>query len=531
MPASESQWLLTASERGNPHTVLDQRRRDGLAWSAGNDVTPLIHGAVYYRELAAALAATGPGDIVMFTDWRGDPDEQLDASQTGISRVLEDACRREVDVRGLIWRSHWDKLQFSEAENRHLGEEIDAAGGQCLLDMRVRAGGSHHQKMVVIRHPAHPERDVAFIGGIDLCHSRRDDNRHLGDPQIQRIAPEYGSRPPWHDIQLAVRGPAVGDLEATFRERWNDPSALSRNPLHRLRDTVQRDNPGPRPLHPRLPDPPRSGRQTVQVLRTYPYRRHGYPFAPDGERSAARGYAKALRNARHLIYIEDQYLWSEQVAEPFARALEANHDLRLIAIVPAFSDNTGLTRASESLGRRAALSRLYAAGGDRVAVYGLRNAAGTPIYVHAKTTIIDDTWTSVGSDNLNIRSWTHDSEVSCAIIDDVSSRDQNSTSRPFGMHLRLALAREHLGRSDGDDHDLRDPRIMFEAFRESAAAHTAREAARPAVAGPVGQLSAYVLPEPTWWQRVIGRPVYRWVCDPDGRRRASRRRVHMSDVD
>jgi len=35
----------------------------------------------------------------------------------------------------------------------------------------------------VARHPGRPERDVAFAGGIDLCHSRRDDAAYLGDPQ------------------------------------------------------------------------------------------------------------------------------------------------------------------------------------------------------------------------------------------------------------------------------------------------------------------------------------------------------------
>ena len=52
--------------------------------------------------------------------------------------------------------------------------------------MRVRTGGSHHQKLVVIRHRDQPERDIAYVGGIDLCHSRRDDAEHLGDPQALR---------------------------------------------------------------------------------------------------------------------------------------------------------------------------------------------------------------------------------------------------------------------------------------------------------------------------------------------------------
>ena len=76
-----------------------------------------------------------------------------------------------------------NRFQFSGQENRHLGEEVDAAGGQCLLDMRVRPGGSHHMKLVVLRHAGRPDRDVAFAGGIDLCHSRRDDAAHHGDPQ------------------------------------------------------------------------------------------------------------------------------------------------------------------------------------------------------------------------------------------------------------------------------------------------------------------------------------------------------------
>ena len=62
-----------------------------------------------------------------------------------------------------------------------------------LLDQRVRFGGSHHQKLVVIRHRDAPERDVAFAGGIDLCHSRRDDETHRGDPQAVQMAKAYGN--------------------------------------------------------------------------------------------------------------------------------------------------------------------------------------------------------------------------------------------------------------------------------------------------------------------------------------------------
>ena len=122
--------------------------------------------------------------------------------------------------------------------------------------MRVRAGGSHHQKFVVLRHPGRPELDVAFVGGIDLCHSRRDDAEHHGDPQPQPMAKVYGPRPPWHDVMVALRGPAVGDVETVFRERWEDPQPLTRNPVDWRRPSASAARTGSAdPLPPQLPDP------------------------------------------------------------------------------------------------------------------------------------------------------------------------------------------------------------------------------------------------------------------------------------
>src|SRR5262249_29757746 len=172
------------------------------------------------------------------------------------------------------------------------------------------------------------------------------------------------------------------------------------------------------PPPPQLPAPPPRGTHAVQLLRTYPYRRRGYAFAPGGERSIARGYLKALPRARSLIYLEDQYLWNAAVVAALARALLDQPELRLIAVVPRFPDQDGrLSMPPNLVGRIDALAALRRAGGDRVAVYSPENQAGTPVYVHAKVCVVDDTWAIVGSDNFNRRSWTHDSELSCAVID------------------------------------------------------------------------------------------------------------------
>ena len=498
-----------------------------------------MHGAVYFAELARCVGRLRRGDLLLFTDWRGDPDERLAADDDmTISGLLCAAAERGVDVRGLVWRSHWDRLAFSAQENERLGARVEAAGGEVLLDMRVRTGGSHHQKFVVLRHPGRPELDVAFVGGIDLSHSRRDDAHHGGDPQRQPMAAVYGPRPPWHDVMVALRGPVVGDVETVFRERWEDDQPLTRNPVHLVGERVKHEDRRGSPLPPQLADPPPAGDHHVQLLRTYPRRIGGYPFAPAGERSVAHGYTKALRRARSLVYVEDQYLWSTEVATTFAEALRARPGLHVIAVLPMHPDQDGrVSLPPNLLGRDRAISTIRAAGGDRVAVYGVENHLGVPVYVHAKVCVVDDTWAVVGSDNFNRRSWTHDSELSAAVLD--GTRDPREPADPGGLgdgartyarDLRLRLMREHLdlGGEGGDDRDggdrLSDPRYAFAELRRSAAALEAWHRGERSGPRPPGRLRPLVDPALSPATKRWATVLYHWVYDPDGRPLGLRRR-------
>jgi phosphatidylserine/phosphatidylglycerophosphate/cardiolipin synthase-like enzyme len=519
-------WFLTASERGNEFTEVDRRHPDGAAWTVGNRVETLVHGATYFRRLLAAIDELGAGDQLFFTDWRGDPDERLgDGPETEIGSVLSVAAGRGVSVRGLVWRSHADRLGFSAKENRHLGAVVNLAGGEVLLDQRVRLGGSHHQKLVVIRRGAANASGVAFVGGIDLCHSRRDDADHLGDAQRQPMSTQYGKTPPWHDIQVSIEGPALGDLDFTFRERWADPGPLSRDPVGILHDVLRHTDRKASTLPPMPPDPPAVGTHSVQVLRTYGRRHGGYPFAPDGERSIARGYQKALRRARRLIYIEDQFLWSTVVMRPFVDALIANPELRLIAVVPRYFDQgSTLTLRPNQVGREQAVEALLNAGGDRVAIFDVENLLGVPVYVHAKICVIDDVWTSVGSDNFNRRSWSHDSEIACAVMDE--ERDAREPIDPAGLgdgarryarDLRLQLWREHLGRAEGDDRDLLDPAQAVVSFAESAQALESWHSKGARGERPKGRVRPHPRIRPSRMTRLWAEPFYRTVYDPDAR--------------
>ena len=522
-------WFLTIPERGNPSTRIDRRSGGVGAWTEGNAVVAHVDGADYFAELHRRLCALRHDDWVHFTDWEGDPDERLAGPGSELAAVLTELVGRGVHVRGLLWRSHPRQAHFSEQQNVALVKQVNAAGGELLLDERVRRGGSHHQKLFVLRHADDADRDVAFAGGIDLCHGRHDDARHLGDPQAIEIDDRYGPRPPWHDAQLEVRGPAVGALADTFRERWEDPTPLDhRNPWRLALRVVTRQPRRPDPLPPPRPDPAPCGSHAVQVLRTYPAKRPPFPFALHGERSIARSYLKAFPRARRLIYLEDQYLWSVDAARALADALRANPHLHVIAIVPRHPDQDGaVSGRAARIGRERATETVQRAGGDRVLVCDLENAAGTPIYVHAKVCVIDDVWAMLGSDNVNRRSWTHDSELSCAVIDqehDVREpRDPaglGDGARRFARDTRLQFWREHLGRAPGDDADLVDPDTAFAAFRATAAALEQWHRDGRVGPRPPGHVRPHVPdrvePVHRWWAHLV----HRGFVDPDGRPRS-----------
>jgi phosphatidylserine/phosphatidylglycerophosphate/cardiolipin synthase-like enzyme len=199
------------------------------------------------------------------------------------------------------------------------------------------------------------------------------------------------------------------------------------------------------------------------------------------------------------------------VGDKIAAALRRQPGLYLVAVLPHYPDQDGkLSMAPNLVGRDYALSVIRAAAPDRVAVYGVENHAGTPVYVHAKVCVIDDEWASVGSDNFNRRSWTHDSELSVAVWDTALTRDG---VRRYPRELRLELAREHLDRKL----KATGPAETFEAFAQSAAALQAWHDGGRVGRRPPGRLRPLQTAPTSRLTRLWASPLYRTVYDPDAR--------------
>ena len=134
---------------------------------------------------------------------------------------------------------------------------------------------------------------------------------------------------------------------------------------------------------------------------------------------------------------------------------------------------------------------------------------------------------TVGSDNFDRRSWTHDSEISCAIIDDTldpreptDPAGHGDVARVLARSTRLTLWQEHLGRADIPV----DPDDGFAMMRACADALDAWHESGQVGARPPGRLRTHrptPLPAVT---RPLARVFYRFMSDPDGRRWASRLR-------
>lgn len=342
------------------------------------------------HELLAAQAAAGAR--VRFLLW--------DAPLLPMPRSLRDAAARDGDNIEALEQANPTRVPLTP-------------GGGVLGALQI---GSFHQKTVVV------DGAVGFCGGMNLkendwdsrahrrCDARRcrfeRDAEHRARVARGEVSADYRPR---HDFMARIEGPAVEHLERNFQERWN---YLLTGKAPRSGRATWVDDPARPPAIP--------GGVQVQVVRTMP--------EPFGERGILDVHLRALRAARRLIYIEDQYFRSTHVSEAIADAVRTWPALHVVVV-------TLRSQADDLLAggwTRASFDRIRERRPGFV-LHGLR-VEGEEVDNHAKLMIVDDVFLTVGSCNINDRGFEYEGEINVAVVDPV-----------LVGRTRVDIWREHLG--------------------------------------------------------------------------------------
>lgn len=256
----------------------------------------------------------------------------------------------------------------------------------------------HHEKTIVV------DDRTAFVGGIDLTNFN-------GDRWDAQNHPSRGAKG-WHDVAARITGPAVRDVAENFAMRWQAIAGETLPPVAPI---------------------PAAGDVEVQIVRTVPDGM--YPRLPHGDFRVLESYLRALRAAQRFIYLENQFLWSPEILAVLREKLASppSPDFRLALLLPAKPDSGG----DDTRGQLGTLVQADGEGGRLLActLYAIGAEKDWPVYIHAKVGIVDDTWMTLGSANLNEHSLFNDTEMNLVTHDP-----------RLAQQTRLRLWAEHLQR-------------------------------------------------------------------------------------
>lgn len=404
----------------------------------GNDHRAGPDGSPEQEALLAELRAEGfqEADIDFWV--------QNDLS---VQAVLGYAVKKGVEVKVLIWAQ---SPLFQHCNVEESRDQLSEVGVDCILDSSAFGILHHpveslHQKISIV------DGTHAFVGGVDPLIEKKgefdrwDTHEHPFNTPL-RVTEEHTTPHPWHDAHAIIEGPAAGDVELNFRQRWNDVI----HHFHYDESRIVAEHPFAAPVE---------TQSMLQIARTIP--EHTYSFEPLIIRGISQLYAKALHNIEHFAYMENQYLWlhaytgidlplissdSPEMETNLREIATALNRGAAVAFVLPDHPNVGRKLTDVGLGRlRDEAPQALHEG--RLHAFCLATATTDgdtihyrPIYVHAKATIVDDIWSTVGSANLNNRGMRDDVEMNVAVLDPILAHG-----------LRLMLQAEHLGLASEED--------------------------------------------------------------------------------
>jgi uncharacterized membrane protein YdjX (TVP38/TMEM64 family) len=259
---------------------------------------------------------------------------------------------------------------------------------------------------------------------------------------------------------MLVDGEAAAALGMLARERWKaasgrepkpaagyvrPPSSENRRATTRAQ-TVHARCPWPRSVEPDFEN------VHIGIARTEPQTPDGH-----GIQEVERLTYDAIEAAERTIYIENQYLNCDAIAEALVKRAEAAPDLEIVIV--SNQDSGGwIEERTMGVGRRRFIAILNdSPAAERIRVLRAtvgRGEARQEVHIHAKLLFVDDRLLRVGSANINQRSMGVDTECDLAIEarNDVERRRiRKLRDRMVAHHLGIPTARlrEAIERHDG----------------------------------------------------------------------------------
>jgi cardiolipin synthase len=220
-----------------------------------------------------------------------------------------------------------------------------------------------HRKVLVI------DGQTAFVGGINIS------SVYSSGSSPSRSRPSSVKGTGWRDTHLQIEGPVVDEFQKLFMATW----------------TAQRGAPlAAKNYFPALTV---KGRDLVRAIGSAPDNPHSLIYLT---------LVSAISYAEKQVYLTNAYFVPDpQLLKTLIDAAQRGVDVKLI--LPSVSDSGLVFHAG-----RSHYSELLAAG---VKIYERGGSV-----LHSKTVLIDGVWSSIGSTNLDWRSFLHNDEINAVVL-------------------------------------------------------------------------------------------------------------------
>jgi cardiolipin synthase len=369
---TQSKALIDKLQGGGRQTTVLERHLAveqavaGNPLTAGNAVTLLENGPSTYEAMFAAIR--GARDHVNMETYILEDDE--------IGRRFADAliAKQRQGVQVNLIHDGVGTLATPKAFFQRLKD-----AGVAVLEfnpvnpLTAKAGWDvnqrDHRKILIV------DGETAFLGGINISGvysgSRPGGSSGTSGGSAGRRHPDL----PWRDTDLQVTGPVVSDLQKMFIETWKQQKG---DPLAQRRYF------------------PKLGAKGPAVVRAI-------GSAPDDPYSLIYAtFLSAINSAESQIFITNAYFVPDpQLSAALIAAAKRGVDVKMV--LPSTSDSWLVFRAG-----RAHYDELLRGG---VKLYERKDAL-----LHAKTALVDGVWSTVGSTNLDWRSFIHNQEVNVVVL-------------------------------------------------------------------------------------------------------------------